>query len=168
MEPMAAAPGVVVCHSTLASPELALVDAVLAAELRRTLAPIDDMRLPPLGSAEEPRTAIEVVEAAAIEDIEELLYPADDDAPVLPDLDESRDELSEPVIAAEDILEVIDKTVEREPEPRSHFPSLPAATQEAIEHMDAALREIRERLTRQSPASGRKFGRLRRRSSLAG
>ena len=139
----------------LASPELALVDADLAAELRRGLRPVEDTWLHPRVSAEEAPAAIE-------EDAPPQPIVADE-----PSLAESRD--SENLHDHDYIVEVVE-VVEQAPAPSqqtsSHYPVLPAPEpeEEAIEETDAALRRIRERLTEEVPAPKRK---LRRRFTLA-
>jgi hypothetical protein len=143
----------VVGESPLASPELALVDAELAAELRRSLCPVEDSWLRRRASSEEAPAAIE------------------EDAPVQRDfadaLGEAESGDAEQLHDYEYIVEVIEQTPAQSQRTSSHYPVLPAPEpeEEAIEKTDAALRRIRERLTDdESPARERK---LRRRFTLA-
>jgi hypothetical protein len=138
---MAAAPALVVDGSPLASPELALVDADLAAELRKSLHSFEDSS-PRAGAsfAEAPRT------------IEE-------DTPIRQVPHERWDEqvvghLRAPAYSAE--------LVEQIPTPTttSSYPVLPALETEetGIEATQAALKRIRDRLTDESRAdSGSSF-----------
>ena len=149
---MAAAPGLVIGESSLASPELALVDPWLAAELRRSLRPAENTWLRPRASLAEAPAAIEEdpplqpVLADETEDAES------GDAEHLPDYDYT--------------VEVVEQTPAQRKQTSSHYPVLPAPEreEEAIEETDAAFRRIREPLTEELPASERK---LRRRFTLA-
>jgi hypothetical protein len=142
----------VVAEFPLASPELALVDADLAAELRRGLRPVEDAWLRPRLNAEAAPAAIE-------EDAPPQPVVADE-----PSLAESRD--SEHLHDHDYIVEVVEQAPAPSQQTSSHYPVLPAPEPEegAIEETDAALRRIRERLTEEVPASERK---LRRRFILA-
>jgi len=120
-------------EAQLASPELALVDAELAAELRSALIPVEDRWLRPLAP---------VVQAPAEsgEDSPAQLQSADDAGHA-----ESRD--------AEQLHdEFIVSTPERAPadelRSNSHYPVLPSPEPdaEATDAADAAFRRIRERL----------------------
>jgi hypothetical protein len=147
---VSAAPGLAVGESPLASPELALVDAALAAELRLSLCPVEDSWL-------QAPARFEQAPAAFVEDARVQWDPADEvggaesgDAHQLDD---------------DYIVEAIEHTPEQGQQQSSHYPVLPAPApdEEAIEVTEAALRQIRERLTDESPASERK---LRRRFIL--
>jgi hypothetical protein len=200
-------------ESSYASPELALVDAVLAAELRRGLRLVEDSWVPPRAPVEEAPTAIEedepaepdlgdvlgvaasreveplgddayIVEViddtwgAARASVEEALIAIDEDAPARRDLaDVLRDAESDDVkrigadeyiveVVEESIVEVIDESPARAETANSHYPILPSpqSGEEAIEETDAALRQIRERMTDEPTA--RKKG-LRRRFTVA-
>ena len=120
------------------SPELALVDAALANELRATL---------------EVRTVAPVAPAPA------LPVPADDPIADLIVL-ESESRVAEP--SADPIVAETDQQAE------SWYPALPAPARDELEPMDTTetvLREIRERLTAPVPARGRR--RFRRRFTVA-
>jgi hypothetical protein len=130
---MAAAPTLVVDGSPLASPELALVDADLAAELRKSLSPFEDSSLRAGARFAEAPTTIE------------------EDATVRQVADELWDEhvvghLRDPEYSVELIEQIPAHTT------TSSYPVLPALeTQETgIEATQAALRRIRERLTDES------------------
>ena len=147
---MAAAQHLVVGEFPLASPELALVDADLAAELRRGLRPVEDSWL---------RPRVRAVEAPA---------PIEEDAPPQPvvadelPLAESRE--SEGLPDLDYRVEVVDQPPAPTEQTRSHYPVLPEPGEEAMDETDAALRLIREHMTEELPASERK---LRRRFILA-
>ena len=146
---MAAAPVLVVGNPPLASPELALVDADLAAELRLGLCPVADTWLSPRTNVEETRVTIE-------EDVLVERDPANDrrdPAPVG----------AEPVDTYDYIIEVIDQPPAQSQSTSSHYPVLPSPEpeEEAIDETDTALRRIRERLTEADSSSVRKR-RLRR------
>ena len=147
---MAPAPGLAVGQSPLASPELALVDAALAAELRLSLRPVEDswLRAP---------ARLEQAPAAFVEDARVQWDPADEVGEA-----ESRDADQ---LDDDYIVEGIEHTPEQSQQTSSHYPVLPAPEPdgEAIEETDAALRQIRERMTDESPARERK---LRRRFIL--
>ena len=149
---MAAAPGLVIGESPLASPELALVDPWLAAELRRSLRPAEDTWLRHRANLAEAPAAIE--EVAPVEPVfaDEPADAESGDAEHLYDFDH--------------IVEVVEHTPAQSKQTSSHYPVLPAPEheEEAIEETDAALRRIRERLTEELPASERK---LRRPFTLA-
>ena len=148
---MTAAPRLVDGESSYASPELALVDAVLAAELRRSLRLVEDSWATPRVPVEEVPTAIE------------------EDEPAQPDLGDvlvaaaSRE--IEPLGDDDYIVEVIDDTAPTQ-HANPHYPVLPSprSGEEAIEETDAALRQIRERMV--DEPSPRKT-RLRRRFTVA-
>ena len=138
-------------ESSYASPELALVDAVLAAELRRSLRLVEDSWVPPRVPVEEVPTAIEEDEPAQ-QDLGDVL------GEVL-----SRE--VEPLVDDDYIVEVIDDTAPaRHANP--HYPVLPSPRSgaEDIEGTDAALRHIRERMIDEPPARKK---RLRRRFTVA-
>ena len=148
---MTAAPHLVDGEPSYTSPELALVDAVLAAELRRGLRLVEDSWVPPRVPVEEVPTAIEKDEPAE-QDLGDVL------GEVL-----SRE--VEPLVDDDYIVEVIDDTAPaRHANP--HYPVLPSprSGEEAIEETDAALRQIRERMV--DEPSPRKT-RLRRRFTVA-
>ena len=134
---MAVAPGPVVSESPLASPELALVDAVLAAELRLGLCPVEDSSLPPRTSFAEAAVAIE-------KDTPVQSEFAEDDQPG--DAQYLRE--------SEHRVEVIERTPGQSQGTSSHYPLLPALEpeEEAIQETEAALRRIRERPTDESLA----------------
>ena len=138
-------------ESSYASPELALVDAVLAAELRRSLRLVEDSWVPPRVPVEEVPTAIEEDEPAQ-QDLGDVL------GEVL-----SRE--VEPLVDDDYIVEVIDDTAPTQ-HANPHYPVLPSPRSggEAIEDTDAALRQIRERMV--DEPSPRKT-RLRRRFTVA-
>ena len=147
---MSAAPGLVVGESPLASPELALVDAALAAELRLSLRPVEDFSPRPRESFEEAPAAFEQ-DALVQPDVAVELGEAE-----AGDFDQLHDD--------EYIVEAIEHTPAQSQRTSSHYPVLPAPEpyEEAIEETDAALREIRERLTYESPSPARER-KLRRR-----
>ena len=141
---MAAAPGLVVGESLLASPELALVDA----DLRQSLCAVEYTWMR--------RRAILQGIPAAIED----------DAPVQGNLaDESAEAASGDPPDVSDYqhrAELIEEAPEQSERTSSHYPELPASKPEegAIDETDVALRRIRERLADESPATTRKLRRL--------
>ncbi len=164
---MTAAPHLVDGESSCTSPELALVDAVLAAELRRGLRLVEDSWVPPRAPVEEAPTAIEedepaepdpgdVLGEAAFEEVE----PLGDDYIV----DVIHDDYAVEVIDADYMVEVIDDTAPAQ-HANPHYPVLPSprSGEEAIE-TDAALRQIRERMVDDTPARKK---RLRRRFTVA-
>jgi hypothetical protein len=148
---MTAAPRLVDGESSYASPELALVDAVLAAELRRSLRLVEDSWATPRVPVEEVPTAIEEDEPAQ-QDLGDVLVAA-----------ASRE--IEPLGDDDYIVEVIDDTAPTQ-HANPHYPVLPSprSGEEAIEETDAALRQIRERMV--DEPSPRKT-RLRRRFTVA-
>lgn len=108
---MAAAPGLVVGESPLASPELALVDPWLAAELRRSLRPAEDWLRPRASLAEAP---------AAIEDDPPL-------QPVFADEPEDAEAGDAEYLHDYDyIVEVVEQTPAQSKQTSSHYPVLPA------------------------------------------
>jgi hypothetical protein len=137
-------------ESPLTSPELALVDPWLAAELRRSLSPAEDTWPHPRASVEEAPSAIE------------------EDAPVQPVFAEELGGVesgdTEHLQDYEYIVEVIEQTPAQSQRASSHYPDLPESEEEAIDETDAALRRIRERFTDDPPACETK---LRRRFTLA-
>ena len=148
---MTAAPRLVDGESSYASPELALVDAVLAAELRRSLRLVEDSWATPRVPVEEVPTAIEEDEPAQ-QDLGDVLVAA-----------ASRE--IEPLGDDDYIVEVIDDTAPTQ-HANPHYPVLPSprSGEEAIEETDAALRQIRERMVDEVPA---RKTRLRRRFTVA-
>jgi hypothetical protein len=164
---MTAAPHLVDGEPSYTSPELALVDAVLAAELRRGLRLVEDSWVPPRAPVEEAPTAIEedepaepdlgdVLGEAAFEEVE----PLGDDYIV----EVIHDDYAVEVIDADYMVEVIDDTAPAQ-HANPHYPVLPSprSGEEAIE-TDAALRQIRERMVDDTPARKK---RLRRRFTVA-
>ena len=145
---MAAAP-TLVRQSPPASPELALVDADLAAELRLGLRPVVDTWLSPRANGQETRAAIE--EDALVE--LDLTAEQRDSSPAD----------AEPLDNDDCIVGVIEQVPVTSRETSSHYPALPAPEpeDETVEETDAALRRIRERLTESDESSARKR-RLRR------
>ena len=139
-----------VAEFPLASPELALVDADLAAELRRGLRPVEDAWLRPRLNAEAAPAAIE-------EDAPPQPVVANE-----PPRAESRESKNLPDL--DYIVEVVEQPPAPSEQTSSHYPVLPEPGEEAMEETDAALRRIREHMTEELPASGRK---LRRRFILA-
>ena len=137
-------------ESPLASPELALVDADLAAELRRGLRAVEDTWLRPRVSAEEAPAAIEEDAPSQPVAADELPLVESRESEHLPDLDY--------------IVEVVEQPPAPSEQTRSHYPVLPEPEEDAIEETDAALRLIREHMTEELPAPERK---LRRRFILA-
>lgn len=138
-------------ESPLASPELALVDADLAAELRNGLRAVEDTWLLPRARVEEASAAIE-------EDAPPPQAVVADEPP----LAESRE--SELLPDLDYIVEVVEQPPAPSQQTRSHYPVLPEPEEDAIEETDAALRLIREHMTEELPAPERK---LRRRFILA-
>lgn len=137
-------------ESPLASPELALVDADLAAELRRGLRFVEDTWLRPRVSSEEAPAAIEEDPPPQPVVADELPLAESRESDHLPDLDY--------------IVEVVEQPPAPSHQASSHYPVLPEPEEEAIDETDAALRLIREHMTEELPASER---RLRRRFILA-
>lgn len=129
---MAAAPGVGVVVFPLASPELALVDADLAAELRRGLRLVEDSEPHPRSSFEETPVA------------------GEEDASPQPVVDEPSVEESERTERLDDVdyVDEVEETPPQDQETSSHYPVLPAPEPgaESTDDTDAALRRIRERL----------------------
>jgi hypothetical protein len=168
---MTAVPRLVDDESSYASPELALVDSVLAEELRRGLRLVEDSWVPPRVPVEEAPTAIEEV-STAIEEfstaIEEVSTAIEEDEPAEQDLGDVLGRAVprevEPFGNDDYIVEVIDDTSAQHANP--HYPVLPSpkSGQEGIEETDAALRQIRERMVDEVPAGKT---RLRRRFTVA-
>ena len=171
---MTAVPRLVDDESSYASPELALVDSVLAAELRRGLRLVEDSWVPPRVPVEEAPTAIEEAPTA----IEEAPTAIEEDEPAEQDLGDvlgvavSRevepfgdDDYIVEVIDDDYIVEVIDDTAPAQ-HANPHYPVLPSprSGEEGIEETDAALRQIRERMVDEVPA---RKTRLRRRFTVA-
>ena len=155
---MSAAPGLAVGESPLASPELALVDAALAAELRLSLRPVEDSWLQAPARFEQ--APDEFVEDARVpwDPADEVGEAESGDAHQLDD---------DYIVEVDDyIVEVIEHTPEQSQRTSSHYPVLPAPEpyEEAIEETDAALRQIRERMVDEVPA---RKTRLRRRFTVA-
>ena len=138
---MAAAPRGGVVAFPLASPELALVDAVLAAELRQGLRPVEDSWL-------RPGLSFEGAPAANGED-----------APPEQMVDELSVADSEPAEVLDYVVEV-EETPPQGQEASSHYPVLPAPEPgaESTDDTDAALRRIRERLDGDASAATRRWG----------
>jgi hypothetical protein len=157
---MTAAPRLVDGESSYASPELALVDAVLAAELRRSLRLVEDSWVPPRVPVEEVPTAIEEDEPAQQDLGDVLVVEASREVEPLGD-----DDYIVEVIDDDYMVEVIDDTAPTQ-HANPHYPVLPSprSGEEAIEETDAALRQIRERMV--DEPSPRKT-RLRRRFTVA-
>jgi hypothetical protein len=134
----------VVGDAPLASPELALVDAALAAELRLSLRPVEDSWLRPPASLEEARAAVQEV--------------APDRPDVADELGEAQAGNADQLHEYDYIVEAIEHTPAESRRTSSHYPVLPAPEPDeaAIEQTDAALRQIRERLTDESPPRKRK------------
>ena len=148
------------------SPELALVDAALRAELRATDAPALHVALPPVPDHEE--AVIDLIE-----------YPVV--APTLR-LEES-DPIADLIVqgpASHATEPSAFDAIERDPRTnvsveatdsqaeKSGYPALPAPASDGAEPMDtteAALREIRDRLAKPEPA--RRGRRFRRRFTVA-
>jgi hypothetical protein len=184
---MTAVPRLVDDESSHASPELALVDSVLAAELRRGLRLVADTWVPPRVQVEEAPTAIEEAPTAieevptAVEEVptavEEAPTVIEEDEPAEQDLGGvlgravprevepfGNDDYIVEVIDDDYIVEVSDDTSAQHANP--HYPVLPSpkSGQEGIEETDAALRQIRERMVDEVPA---RKTRLRRRFTVA-
>ncbi len=146
---MAVAANLLVSDTPLASPELALVDAELAAQLRRTLGPVED-------SWPRPPARFEDASAESEKEAPAQLESAGDAGHAEPrDPEQLRDD--------EDIVWTPEQTPAEEHRPNSHYPVLPAPEpeREANEETDAALRLIRERLNEsdESPAHKSRFRR---------
>jgi len=126
----------------LASPELALVDPELAAELRTTLSPEERWLRPSAGAEDKPD------DADALWDVAEIPREAEA-APELALVDERPTATPEQAAA--------------EGASRSHYPVLPASEPdaEATDATDVALRRIRESLTEtdESPSGKRRIRR---------
>ena len=141
---MAAAPGLVVGESLLASPELALVDA----DLRQSLCAVEYTSLPPRPISQETPAAIE------------------DDGPVQRNLagEPAAEALGDTpdVSESEHRAEVVEQGPEQRENTSSHYPVLPVseADEGAIDETDVALRRIRERLADEAPVSTRKLRHL--------
>jgi hypothetical protein len=135
-------------EAPLASPELALVDPELAAELRTTLGS-EERWLRPMARADD-----NAVDASALWDVAEILREAEAAAPERLLVD------AHPSMTAEQ--------TRAEAQTRSHYPVLPASETdaEATDATDVALRRIRESLTEadDSPSGKR---RIRRGFTLA-
>ncbi len=155
---MTAAPHLVDGEPSYTSPELALVDAVLAAELRRGLRLVEDSWVPPRAPVEEAPTAIEEDEPAEPDPGDVLGEAAFEEVEPL------GDDYIVDVIHDDYAVEVIDDTAPAQ-HANSHYPVLPSprSGEEAIE-TDAALRQIRERMVDDTPARKK---RLRRRFTVA-
>ena len=128
---MAAAPDVEVVAFPLASPELALVDAHLAAELRRCLPAVGDSW---------PRPRLKSMEAPAAEEAAPHEYVVDGGLSV--------DEFQQAEHPDSAEHTGVEETPPEGPEMRSWYPVLPAPEPgaEPTDDTDAALRRIRERL----------------------
>ena len=138
---MAAAPGLVVGESLLASPELALVDA----DLRQSLCAVEYT----------PRPIFQETPAAIEDDgsVQRNLAaePAEAASGDTPDVRDS-----------EHRAEVVEQGPEKRDNTSSHYPVLPVseADEGAIDETDVALRRIRERLADEAPVSTRKLRHL--------
>jgi hypothetical protein len=150
------APRPVVGESLLASPELALVDPWLAAELRRSPDHADHVGLDPHARVEEASATVE----AKADDAHVPLVVADDPG-------EARSDESEHVHEESIIVEVVEQTPERDPQTSSHYPALPSPEpdDDAVDETAAALARIRERLNGDVSPTGEK--RLRRGFTIA-
>jgi hypothetical protein len=139
LKAMTAAPGLVVGESPLASPELALVDADLAAQLRRSLDPVEHTWLRPRATLEGAPAAIEKA-PVQLEFADERRREQAGDAQHFRDFGHS--------------AEVIEQTPTQSELPRAHYPLLPPLEpdERAIEETEGALRRIRERPTNESLA----------------
>ena len=145
----------VVAEPQLASPELALVDPALAAELRRELRPSEGVRHLPRARVEEVPVAIEasMLEEPIVPDapyVEQGAEHFQDDDYALAFVEEAGAQETPAATAAS--------------APSSHYPVLPAPELDDANGTDAALRQIRARLTEEVPARER---RLRRRFTIA-
>ena len=139
---MAAAPDVEVVAFPLASPELALVDAHLAAELRQCLRPVEDSCLRPRQQSKEVPAS---EEAAPSEQVV-------DDLSVAEPREAGHHESAE--------RSEVEDTPSEGREMSSWYPILPAPEPgvEPIDATDAALRRIRERLSGHDASSAEPHG----------
>ena len=133
---MAVAANRLVGEAPLASPELALVDAELAAELRLTLGPVEDRWL-------RPPARVEDASAESGQDAPVQLESADDAGYA-----ESR--LAEQLQDDEYIVSTPEQTPAEELRPTSHDPVLPAPAPE-----DAAFEDSPQRPQASSDEIGR-------------
>jgi hypothetical protein len=144
-------------EAPLASPELALVDAELAAELRSKLSLDEDTWLRPREHDDAPpesdTDAPARVESANDHGNAESLDP----------------ELHDELFVDEFIVPIPDQTPTEGLQPSSHYPALPAPEpeREVIEETDATLRRIRERLNESDESSTRRDKVVRRPFTLA-
>ena len=133
----------VVAEPQLASPELALVDPALAAELRRELRPSEGVRHLPRARVEEVPVAIEasMLEEPIVPDapyVEQGAEHFQDDDYALAFVEEAGAQETPAATAAS--------------APSSHYPVLPAPELDDANGTDVALRQIRARLTEEMPA----------------
>jgi hypothetical protein len=190
---MAAAPGLVVGESPVASPELALVDPELAKELRRSLSHVADTWLRPRANVEEAFDAMDEDPPLPVSpdepgnpesrDAEHLHHDecVVDGIVELPSAQSQQtdgeqgadDEYMADVIAPEHlaldeyIVDTVEPTAARNQRTSSNYPDLPAPGPEerGFEETEAALRGIRERMTEELPAAPKR--KLRRRFTFA-
>ena len=153
---MAAAPDLSLDVPLTASPELALVDADLAAALRRTL------RVPQeqvARSRPTTRALLRPTESSAADDqIVEATNPADE-LIVFPDERPAASAVIEPAIEPD---RLVDPPAVFDDGPRdvSHYPELPALDPRLTDETEAALRRIREQLgVREVPRARRRIRR---------
>jgi len=149
---MAAAPDLSLDVPLTASPELALVDADLAAALRRTL------RVPQeqvARSRPTTRALLRPTESSAADDqIVEATNPADE-LIVFPDERPAASAVIEPAIESDPIVDS-PAALDEERRGVSHYPELPALDPNMSNETEAILLRIRERIAvRQVPRAPR-------------
>jgi len=162
---MAAAPDLSFEVPLTASPELALVDADLAAELRGTL------RVPQeqfARSGPPPRKSFRPTESAAVDDqiveATELVDASRQSSPtdeliVIPDERPAASAVIEPAIEPDPIVDP-PAALDEGPREVSHYPELPALDPKLTDETEAVLLRIREQLAvREVPRASRRIRR---------
>jgi hypothetical protein len=175
---MAAAPDYLLHASRETSPELALVDATLAAELRQTLRLPSEIHVrpqlvavedTPLQSGSVDDLIVEPTDDLIVDPTEDHVPPAVSDAPEpLPPAAGPAAELiifpdDTPLAAAvsveveDDLRPPADDAEAEEPDDaRSDYPVLPALDARSTEETDAVLRSIREQIATVEPRASRR------------
>ena len=147
-----AAPPSLLDECPAASPELALVDAALAAELRMSLPPVQDGPLRPRADS---RDTSALLESDPLDELVDAVHSPDE--PVL--ANEHVESQSAEATVVDDHVLALDGDAGEDEQTRSYYPPLPKLEPDALDDAEAALGRIRERLTAEAPAPGRRFRR---------